>query len=208
MSKAEKTRYFIIEKTAPIFNRKGFSGTSITDLTEATGLTKGSIYGNFTDKDEVAIEALKYNLNLIINAVKQEKDNCTNSVELLMAYTKAHRKFHDEIQQRGGCPLLNTLTEADDTHGELSRIASTMIKQWKREMVMIANNGKKLNEIKPETDTAVLAETIITLIEGGSFLTKSTGEKSYMKNAIDTAERLINEITLNSAEPGLSKKNN
>lgn len=45
--KSERTRQFIIEKVAPIFNRKGYAGTSLSDLTEATGLTKGAIYGNF-----------------------------------------------------------------------------------------------------------------------------------------------------------------
>ena len=47
MSKAKRTKWYIIEKTAEIFNKKGFSGTSLTDLTSATQLTKGSIYGNF-----------------------------------------------------------------------------------------------------------------------------------------------------------------
>jgi TetR/AcrR family transcriptional repressor of nem operon len=36
---------------------KGYSGTSMSDITAATGLTKGSIYGNFENKDEVAIAA-------------------------------------------------------------------------------------------------------------------------------------------------------
>ena len=39
MNKAEKTRQFIVEKTAPIFNMKGDAGTSLSDMTEATGLT-------------------------------------------------------------------------------------------------------------------------------------------------------------------------
>lgn len=43
MTKAEKTRNFIVEKTAPIFNMKGYAGTSLNDITAATGLTKGSI---------------------------------------------------------------------------------------------------------------------------------------------------------------------
>jgi len=63
MSKAEKTRQFIIEKTAPIFNKKGYAATSLADITEATGLTKGSIYGNFENKEEVVIEALRYNVS-------------------------------------------------------------------------------------------------------------------------------------------------
>jgi TetR/AcrR family transcriptional repressor of nem operon len=40
LSKSERTKQFIIEKTAPVFNKKGFAGTSISDLTDATGLTK------------------------------------------------------------------------------------------------------------------------------------------------------------------------
>ena len=72
MSKAERTRQFIIEKTAPIFNEKGYAGTSINDLTEATGLTKGSIYGNFENKDEVALAAFDYNFERVITFIKSK----------------------------------------------------------------------------------------------------------------------------------------
>ena len=46
-TKAERTTAFIIETVAPIFSRQGYVGTSMSDLTEATGLTKGALYGNF-----------------------------------------------------------------------------------------------------------------------------------------------------------------
>ena len=55
MVRSEKTKQLIIEKTASIFNKKGYTGTYLSDLTNATGLTKGSIYGNFKDKIEVAV---------------------------------------------------------------------------------------------------------------------------------------------------------
>ncbi|RKM92681.1 TetR/AcrR family transcriptional regulator, partial [Aquimarina sp. AD10] len=61
MIRSEKTRQLIIKKTASIFNKKGYTGTYLSDLTNATGLTKGSIYGNFKDKNEVALEAFRYN---------------------------------------------------------------------------------------------------------------------------------------------------
>jgi len=50
MKKSENTRKYIIEKVAPVFNKKGFTGTYLSDMEKATGLTKGSIYGNFKDK--------------------------------------------------------------------------------------------------------------------------------------------------------------
>ena len=57
MKKSEQTKAYIIEKAAPIFNKKGYAGTSLRDMTGATRLTKGSIYGNFANKDEAALAA-------------------------------------------------------------------------------------------------------------------------------------------------------
>src|SRR5262245_13558435 len=59
MTKAQRTRLHIIEKTAPLFNMNGFDGTSLADLCRVTGLTKGALYGNFLDKEELATEAFR-----------------------------------------------------------------------------------------------------------------------------------------------------
>ena len=66
MSTAEKTRQFIIESTAEIFNKKGYAGTSLAHISEATGLTKGSIYGNFANKYEVAKEVFLFMTTVIM----------------------------------------------------------------------------------------------------------------------------------------------
>src|SRR5215204_2574009 len=70
VSKADQTKAFIIEKTAPLFNTKGYEGTSMSDIEAATGLTKGSIYGNFTNKDEVALAVFDFNLQKIDNIIR------------------------------------------------------------------------------------------------------------------------------------------
>ncbi len=49
-TKSDRTKQFILEKVAPVFNKNGYFGTSMSDITEATGLTKGAIYGNFKNK--------------------------------------------------------------------------------------------------------------------------------------------------------------
>ena len=63
LSKAEVTTKYILETVAPIFNQKGYAATSMDDITRATGLTKGAIYGNFKNKETLAIEAFKKNAN-------------------------------------------------------------------------------------------------------------------------------------------------
>src|SRR6202171_5234257 len=60
MTKGEQTRKKIVEAAAPIFNQRGYEGSSLNDLMEATGLKKGGIYRHFTSKEELAVEAFDY----------------------------------------------------------------------------------------------------------------------------------------------------
>ena len=60
ISKADRTKQFIIEKAAAIINRKGMAGTSINDIMEATKLAKGGVYGNFENKDEICAASFDY----------------------------------------------------------------------------------------------------------------------------------------------------
>jgi len=93
VTKAEKTRQFIIEKTAPIFNTKGYAGTSLSDITEATGLTKGSIYGNFANKDEVALAAFDYNLQTVQGIIRSEMNKQESVKEKLLVYVNVYNDF-------------------------------------------------------------------------------------------------------------------
>src|ERR1700736_1101389 len=127
MNKAEKTKQFIVEKTAPIFNTKGYAGTSLSDMTDATGLTKGSIYGNFTNKDEVALAAFDHNWKKVAGIIRQEMDKKSTMKEKLLVYVNVYDNFLQLPFPAGGCPLLNTAIEADDTHPILKKKASEAI---------------------------------------------------------------------------------
>src|SRR5580765_4718049 len=105
MTKAANTRKFIVEKTAPIFNMKGYAGTSLSDMTEATGLTKGSIYGNFVNKDEVALEVFDYNLSRINAGVSAAIAGSTNAIGKLLNMVTFYRSSFKNFVTAGGCPI-------------------------------------------------------------------------------------------------------
>jgi TetR/AcrR family transcriptional repressor of nem operon len=191
MSKAEKTRAFIIEKAAPIFNMKGFAGTSMSDLTAATGLTKGAIYGNFENKDEVALAVYEYNLSLIVAGLQTMMDQHTNSVAKLRAMANFYRGEYKNILTRGGCAILNTVVEADDSHPMLKKCSTETLLSWKKTIEKIVSKGQKNGEIKAEADGCAFAATFIALIEGGVLLSKSTGDVKMMNDCIALIERMI-----------------
>src|ERR1700710_3155929 len=127
VSKSERTRQFIIESTAGIFNTKGYAGTSMSDLTDATKLTKGSIYGNFENKEAVALAAFEHNICKVSGVIASEMNKHTLYKDKLMVYVKVYGDFFAKSFPTGGCPILNTAVEADDTHPLLKERAATAI---------------------------------------------------------------------------------
>lgn len=148
MSKSENTKQFIVEKTAPVFNTKGYAGTSMNDIMSATGLSKGCIYGNFENKDEVALAAFDYNHNQVNEHMQVRIAATDNSIERLLVYPDTYRNYFRYPYLRAGCPILNTSTEADDTHPKLRERAKKALDFWKTSIENQIKRGISRNEIK------------------------------------------------------------
>lgn len=191
MSKAEKTKQFIIEQTAPIFNKKGYAGTSLNDITGATGLTKGSIYGNFGGKDEVALAVFDYNLKKVTKIFEAEMAGKTSVKEKLLVYTHVYGNLMDFPFPAGGCPMQNTAIEADDTHPELKKKALTAIQNWKKKIMNLIQQGIDTKEIKAEVHPEQFALTMIATIEGMTMIASLTGNPQYRKWIIASLEKSI-----------------
>ena len=192
MSKAEKTKQFIVEKTAVIFNKKGFAGTSLSDITEATGLTKGSIYGNFANKDEVALAVFDYNIARLNKSLDAAISDCTSSTDALIKMAGFYRTQIKNTITAGGCPMLNTAIEADDTHPALKERAAKSFKDWKIKIEAIIKKGIAKNEIKPTVNHADFAVEFMSIIEGGIMLAKTTGDSGVLNTCIRRVEKIIN----------------
>lgn len=191
MSKAERTKQFIVEKTAPVFNAKGYAGTSINDLMNATGLSKGSIYGNFENKDEVALAAFDYNFGKITAYLKSKISATENSVERLLVYPQTFRNFLTLPFLQTGCPVLNTSTEADDTHPLLREKAANALISWKKSIENQVKRGMERKEIKPDTHPTEVAVILISMIEGAIMQAKVSGKTTELKIAMNYLEKLI-----------------
>ncbi|MDN5286605.1 MAG: TetR/AcrR family transcriptional regulator [Mucilaginibacter sp.] len=194
-SKTERTRAHIIAATAPIFNKKGYAGTSITDLTEATKLTSGSIYGNFANKEEVALAALDYNMACFCGVLHQEVNKHKNIRDRLLGYIKPFHSSANSSFPVGGCPMVNTLTEADDTLEPLRKKAAEGMLSWKQDLVKTIEQGIAEGVFKADTDAGKTAMHIIALCEFGTLMysaTQSVKQTDEVVNmAIDVAKNIM-----------------
>ncbi|MDB5272934.1 MAG: transcriptional regulator, TetR family [Chitinophagaceae bacterium] len=194
--RSETTRQFIIETTAGIFNTKGYAGTSMSDLTEATKLTKGSIYGNFENKEEVALAAFEYNHAQRVQLITQRVNSCKTFKEKLLSHVDMYDGTTKGFLVQGGCPLMNTAVEADDTHEGLRKKAADGLVQWKSALANLIKGGIKAKEFRVDTDVNKTALTLLALIEGAILLGKATKNAVYLHTVLDSARDVVNGISI------------
>src|SRR5271168_851591 len=171
MTKGEQTRREIVEKAAPLFNQKGFEGTSLADLMQATGLQKGGIYRHFSDKRELAAEAFDYACE---KAVRGRLDGVADVPDCVDRLKKTIDNF---VERRaglvpGGCPLMNTAVEADDGNPVLRARARKALQGWTQRLSRITAEGIQKNQIEPKVAPRQLSELIISSLEGALLISR------------------------------------
>ena len=192
MSKAEETKSYIIEQAAPIFNMHGYKGTTMSQLTKAIDMTKGAIYGNFKDKDEIAIAAFDYNFAEISKKIRNVVLSKENACEKLIAYANFYLDEFAIISRKGGCPILNAAIDSDNVHLPLKERVVQVIEDWTNSISRIVYSGIKRKQINKNTKPEQFASLFVSLIEGGMMLSKVTGNTIHLSRNIDHIIYLVN----------------
>jgi TetR/AcrR family transcriptional repressor of nem operon len=170
MSKGEQTRQEIIRKAAPVFNQKGFAGTSLSDLMNATGLQKGGIYRHFASKEELATEAFDYSWQRAVNRRLNGLKSVPDSVDRLKKMIDNFVEIRSGVP--GGCPLMNTAIEADDGNAVLRASAKKALQAWTTLLSDIASEGIQKHEINSAVEPRKLSQWIIGSLEGALLISR------------------------------------
>lgn len=196
VTKGDRTRQLIIEKAAPLFNKNGYAGTSLSDIMKVTGLAKGGLYGNFKNKDEIAAMTFEYSFQKIKSAIVMKLSGCTTSIQKLTAILQFYRTYITNPPIEGGCPLLNTSVEADDSFPFLKTRARAAQNEMLQSLVLIFQSGKKYGEFKENVQPQREAEMMYALIEGGIVMAKINDNPVTLHRILD---RILEHIENNLA---------
>lgn len=176
----EQTRQLIIDKALPIFNTKGYNAASISDITNATGITKGAIYGNFKNKDEVATAAFERGVQIVTGELAKRIKVEKTAPRKLLSMLEYYEEYIQKPPIPGGCPILNSSIEADDSLPFLRSKVIRSISLMKDSITKIINRGIVEGQIKKDVDAEEFANFYYATIEGAVSLSRIEGDmRSY-----------------------------
>jgi TetR/AcrR family transcriptional repressor of nem operon len=197
MKKGERTRERIIRQAAPLFNQRGYEGSSINEIMAATALEKGGIYRHFRSKQELAAEAFDYAWAEAVKTRRHDIDTVANSVDKLKRYVANFVERRGSVP--GGCPLLNTAMDSDDGNTVLRTRARRALENWQNFLSSIVAQGIKKGEIRRQISKTKLANLMIATLEGAVMIGRLEQSldalrdaQTHLNNYLETKVRATN----------------
>ncbi len=181
MSKAQVTRDFIIQQAAEVFNQQGYQGASMSDIMEATHLKKGGIYNHFQSKDELALAAFDYAVGQVRQCYSVALRGKRPALDRLQAIVETFCATAESPPIKGGCPLLNTAIESDDTHPALRDRTQQAMTHWRMMICKVIRGGIQRQELSADTDPETVATILTASLEGALMMSQLYGDRIHLE---------------------------
>ena len=183
LTKAERTKQFILETAAPIFNQKGISGANIDDVLAATKLTKGCLYGHFEGKEDLALQVvdfmLKTNGEKMLSTIGKGKTAKAKVFAFLDFYKDPLNTYLES-----GCPIFNVAVESDDHFPAIKEKIAGVIRRGQEIFVGILKQGIEDGEFSDKLEPAVYAFKAVAAVEGAVIMCRSMNTAKPMASLL------------------------
>lgn len=183
LSKAERTKQFILETAVPLYNEKGISGVNIDDILEATKLTKGCLYGHFENKEDLSEQVIDLSLKMVSDRIRASVYQAKTVKGKVFAFLDFY-KNPIETYISGGCPIFNTAVEADDNYPLIKEKVAKVFRSGQQELAAVLQEGINNGEFSSKLDPVVFAFKLAASVEGGIVMCRVMGTAKPMQGLV------------------------
>lgn len=190
MRPQEFDRSQILDKVMRVFWQRGYAGTSIQDLVDATGLGRSSLYNAFGSKRNLYEEALEryQELREAEMALLFEKGSFKERVRcLLMTYVE------EELQDQQGlsCMITKATLEFSGRDEQIRMIVKQNLHSLEMSLYTLFNQAQQRGEIAADKNVRAMARFVLNVIQGLRILSKGFSDKERRQLLTDVVEMTI-----------------
>ncbi len=179
------TRARIVEAAADLIYVHGVERTSLDEVMAASGVSKSQLYHYFADKDALVLEVIAKQTERVLGA-QQPHLEALDSLPALKAWRNVIIRLNKATQGRG-CPLGALASElANDSEPARKRLADSF-SMWRERIEKGLAKMRKRGELTASADPHDLALALLSAVEGGLLLAKTTHSNRPLEIALDMA---------------------
>jgi len=180
----------VLEAAMHTFWQRGYGGTSVEHLTEATQLGKGSLYNIFGGKRDLYIQALHYyGSNEVTAAISIVNSGKAPRDALRILYGTILTRITDHADRRG-CLLCNTSLDIGISDGEISgQVRQCFEPLLKALSALLQKAGL------PNSDAEIQADFLFTIYTGLQVMSRGGYSTQILEATIEhTVSQLPSEL--------------
>ncbi len=154
-----------IKKVTELFWRKGYNGTSMQDLVDATGLNRSSIYNTYGDKFNLFNEALNYyhkSQHDMLDELQQKAKSPKEMIHLL--FNGIWSDLNSENNK--GCFLSNCTTELANSDERVHDFLAANHLKMVQMFTDLIKQSQLEGEISQDKNPEVLANYLFSSLHG------------------------------------------
>ena len=156
----------VMDKITTLFWEKGFNGTSMQDIVDASGLNRSSIYNSFGDKFKLYLESLKHYRSTLQGPAIARLKNLNPRLALKIFYEDVQRSIDNHTSDRG-CLITNCTTELINQNKEIDRYVAESVQatiDFFRELILLGiEQGEFDKDIDVEKTSLYLYSSLLGL---------------------------------------------
>lgn len=193
-----KRRQAVIESALLCFAEKGFESSTMDDIVERSGTSKGLVYNYFKSKEELYTSLMEERSSKMFLTLREKFQQLTTATdklkELFTRYLEASKKegYHNYLKVHFEWIIYASRNE---------NLKEKMVSRYEKEICAfvedIVNEGIANGEFNSNLDPELIASIFWAKIDGISLAYALTGDQdSYRKNLVEAEKILMNYLLL------------
>jgi AcrR family transcriptional regulator len=179
------TRSRIVNAAADLIYEHGVDRTSLDEVMAASGVSKSQLYHYFADKDALVLAVIAQQTERVLNAQHPHLE-ALDSLPALKAWRGAIVRLNRQTGGKG-CPLGSLASElANDSEPARKRLAGGFA-TWRDRIEQGLAKMRERGELAASADPHELALALLSAVEGGLLLAKTTRSSRPLEIALDMA---------------------
>lgn len=177
----------VLESATNLFWEKGYNGTSMDELTKATGLSRSSIYNTFGDKHALFMRSLEFYTQQQTDWILQMAGKTAAPLKRIRQLFRAAIDAILQDQRRRGCLAVNSTAEMANMDEPISRFLQkntenmeALFQKWIRE-------GQAAGEITKAFSATALARHLFNTYAGLRVNGKTNPERKALEDIAEVA---------------------
>ena len=174
------------------FWKRGYAATSVDDLTVATGLGKGSLYGAFGDKHGLYLRALDdYIASSLDTVCATLRDPRYSAYDRLVRHIRGQIKAIAADKNRRGCLMAKSAAELAGTDGDVEQRVERAYARWRDELAACIAEAQRDGTVEAGRNANALAGVLLAFMRGQEALHKGGAKAAQLTAAAEEMVSLI-----------------